>query len=480
MADDGGRPREAPPRPSPAPAPVRADAANDSDDEKAAELGRLFERGLQVKDENDDKGADDKEENSSTAETDSSGSTSPEDDDAADEATQQALLRALAGLSPSTPPPLPPHQRLLPSLDLAGVAAYLSSDACKSVVFMVGAGASTSAGIPDFRTPGTGLYDNLADLGLPHPEAVFDIDFFRENPRPFFTLAKSLYPRRRRKNKNGGGKSGASASSSSSSSSSGPRPTPAHHFFELVRRKGKLRRVFTQNIDALEHEAGLGEEHVVAAHGNFFGCHCVECGRDHERSVVERAIFFDEEDDEDDDDEDEAEGEAKTAAPPPPSARKEFTLPRCRDARCGGLVKPSIVFFGEGLPRKFFEKRRDDLPQADLLIVVGTSLVVHPFAGLMHDVAPNVPRLLINRDRVGEARRGGSRGFVFSEGQPGFGRDVLYQGNADDGVRELARLCGWGEELEALVAAAEASLEEEEEQEAATTGRGGAKVTQQN
>ena len=54
---------------------------------------------------------------------------------------------------------------------------------------MAGAGFSTSAGIPDFRTPGTGLYDNLQKYNIPYPEAIFDIDFFRENPRPFFTLA---------------------------------------------------------------------------------------------------------------------------------------------------------------------------------------------------------------------------------------------------------------------------------------------------
>lgn len=61
-------------------------------------------------------------------------------------------------------------------LDLERVASIIASDECRNVVVMVGAGCSTSAGIPDFRTPGTGLYDNLASYGLPHPEAIFDID----------------------------------------------------------------------------------------------------------------------------------------------------------------------------------------------------------------------------------------------------------------------------------------------------------------
>lgn len=55
---------------------------------------------------------------------------------------------------------------------------------------MCGAGLSVSAGIPDFRTPGTGLYSNLQKFNLPHPEAVFEINYFKRNPAPFFMLAK--------------------------------------------------------------------------------------------------------------------------------------------------------------------------------------------------------------------------------------------------------------------------------------------------
>ena len=63
-----------------------------------------------------------------------------------------------------------------------------------NIIVMTGAGLSTSAGIPDFRTPGTGLYDNLEKYGLPEPQAIFSIDYLRTNPKPFFVLAKELFP----------------------------------------------------------------------------------------------------------------------------------------------------------------------------------------------------------------------------------------------------------------------------------------------
>ena len=56
---------------------------------------------------------------------------------------------------------------------------------------MTGAGISVSSGIPDFRTPGTGLYDNLKEYNLPRPEALFDVNYFIANPEPFYRFAKN-------------------------------------------------------------------------------------------------------------------------------------------------------------------------------------------------------------------------------------------------------------------------------------------------
>ena len=68
--------------------------------------------------------------------------------------------------------------------------ALMHAGKVKRIVCMCGAGLSVSAGIPDFRTPGTGLYSNLQKYDLPFPEAVFEINYFKRNPAPFFMLAK--------------------------------------------------------------------------------------------------------------------------------------------------------------------------------------------------------------------------------------------------------------------------------------------------
>ena len=136
-------------------------------------------------------------------------------------------------------------QPLLSSFDLVGVAEYIRREKCENVIVLAGAGISVSAGIPDFRSPGSGLYSKLQQYGLPHPEAIFEMGFFRNNPEPFYTLAQELFPGDRY------------------------QPTTAHYFIKLLHEKGILLRCFTQNIDSLETQAGLPREKLVAAHGNF-------------------------------------------------------------------------------------------------------------------------------------------------------------------------------------------------------------------
>lgn len=206
----------------------------------------------------------------------------------------------------------------------------------------VGAGISTSAGIPDFRSPDTGIYANLAHLDLPDPEAVFSISHFRNDPRPFYALARELAP----------GKY---------------RPTIAHSFVKLLWDKGMLLKHFTQNIDCLDRQAGVPGVMIVEAHGSFADQHCIECKAAYPEDKMKHAVDHGE-------------------------------VPVCE--QCGGYVKPDIVFFGEALPEDFFLNRT--LPAAaDLCIVMGTSLQVQPFSSLPGFCNQGVPRVLINLERVG-------------------------------------------------------------------------------
>lgn len=133
---------------------------------------------------------------------------------------------------------------------------------------------------------------------------------------------------------------------------------------------------------------------------------------------------------------------------------KEFVLknevPRCET--CNSTIKPDVVLFGEGLPNTFW-KNLTDFPKCDLLIIMGTSLVVQPFAGLANKVDFNVPRLLINKDNVGDPNMLGAVVTSLLGLNPNFGsmsnshRDVFYKGDCDQGCLELATVLGWEQEL---------------------------------
>ena len=280
----------------------------------------------------------------------------------------------------------------LTSSDIQGISNYILNGA-KNIIVMTGAGISVSAGIPDFRTPGTGLYSQLKSYNLPNPEAIFSLDFFKENPKPFYKLAKEIYP-------------------------GNHKPTPTHYFLKLLAEKGLLLRIVTQNIDSLETMAGIDPSLVVAAHGNFDTATCIKTGEKICSKEVKKAILL---------------GERGWKA---------------MNKKYGGLVKPDIVFFGENLPKSFVECVKNDFPKCDLLIVMGTSLKVQPFASLINKVGKNVPRLLINKEVVGrngiEFRIGG---FNFKKNF----KDVLCLNECDEGVKQLAKQLDWLEQLEKLL-----------------------------
>uniref|UniRef100_A0A915HHK8 Deacetylase sirtuin-type domain-containing protein n=1 Tax=Romanomermis culicivorax TaxID=13658 RepID=A0A915HHK8_ROMCU len=188
------------------------------------------------------------------------------------------------------------------------IADFIRSGLCSKVIVMAGAGISTPSGLPDFRSKG-GVFDQvMRNFDLPYPESVFDIFYFRRDPRIFFQLAKSLYP-----------------------------------------------------------DVGIDPENLIEAHGSFATASCITCGTKYNAAEIKEQIFGDE-------------------------------IPKCR--KCFSIVKPNIIFYGENLPRRFM-LYLNDVQEASLLIVIGTSLEVYPFAAIADELPQDTPRLLLNQKKVG-------------------------------------------------------------------------------
>jgi len=232
--------------------------------------------------------------------------------------------------------------------ELEQLAKVIESGKSKKILVLCGAGVSTGAGIPDFRSPGTGLYDNLKKYGLPYPEAIFELNYYRKRPGAFISLAKELWPGIQFE------------------------PTLTHHFLKILADKGLLLRIYSQNIDGLEFLAGIPDDKLVECHGHFRTSSCIDCHKSADAEQVKETIVRD----------------GKT--------------PICK--YCGGNVKPDIVFFGEDLPNRFHRLVKQDMKKADLLLVMGTSLQVAPVSMIPSMVRCN--RVLFNRDLVMKIRKG--------------------------------------------------------------------------
>uniref|UniRef100_A0A8C7RCH1 protein acetyllysine N-acetyltransferase n=1 Tax=Oncorhynchus mykiss TaxID=8022 RepID=A0A8C7RCH1_ONCMY len=215
----------------------------------------------------------------------------------------------------------------------------------KKILVLTGAGVSVSCGIPDFRSR-DGIYARLAiDFpDLPDPQAMFDIEYFRRDPRPFFKFAKEIYPGQF-------------------------QPSPCHKFISMLGKHGKLLRNYTQNIDTLEQVAGV--QRIIQCHGSFATASCLICKHKVDCEAVREDIF-------------------NQVVP---------HCPRCRDIPLA-IMKPDIVFFGENLPELFHRAMKQDKDEVDLLIVIGSSLKVRPVALIPTSIPHEVPQVLINREQL--------------------------------------------------------------------------------
>merc|ERR1719394_1228606 len=150
---------------------------------------------------------------------------------------------------------------------------------------------------------------------------MFDIHYFRRDPRPFFKFAREIYPGQF-------------------------SPSPCHRFIAALEEGNKLLRNYTQNIDTLEQEAGI--QNVVQCHGSFATATCAVCGLKVDSDAIKQDIL-------------------NQVIP---------HCPKCSLSLTNAVMKPDIVFFGESLPEEFHNRMALDKDHCDLLIVIGSSLKV--------------------------------------------------------------------------------------------------------
>lgn len=218
----------------------------------------------------------------------------------------------------------------------------------KNIIVLTGAGCSVSCGIPDFRSR-DGIYARLRNdfPDLPDPQSMFDIFYFEHDPRPFFKFAKEIFPGQF-------------------------KPSLSHMFIKNLEQSGRLLRNYTQNIDTLELTAEI--KNVIQCHGSFATATCTVCKYKVNSEYIKDKIFQQE-------------------------------IPYCDkcsengDSSCG-ILKPDIVFFGEGLPEEYHNSINDDKNKCDLLIVIGSSLKVKPVANIPHLLPKEIPQILINRESL--------------------------------------------------------------------------------
>jgi NAD-dependent deacetylase len=189
----------------------------------------------------------------------------------------------------------------------------------RSVVALTGAGISVPSGIPDFRSPGTGLWENVDPMEVAH------IDVFRSDPERFWHFYGMRFQTLEDK-----------------------QPNPAHVALAEMEEAGLLHAVITQNIDRLHSRAGSRE--LIEVHGSIASSSCLVCGVRYEL------------------------GDVRARHDGDPDG-----VPRCD---CGAPLKPDVVLFGEFLPVAEIERAQRLALGADLMLCIGSSLEVFPVAQL--------------------------------------------------------------------------------------------------
>ncbi|MCC6956259.1 MAG: NAD-dependent deacylase [Anaerolineales bacterium] len=204
--------------------------------------------------------------------------------------------------------------------------------ASHQTVVLTGAGISTPSGIPDFRSPDSGLWGNY------DPFEVASLSSFRYNPIRFYEWIRTL--------------AGIVIQA---------QPNQAHYGIASLEELGFVQTVITQNIDGLHQRAG--SKNVLQVHGSMESMSCVRC---YKNFSAKRFIS---------------------------DYLENGTIPICPD--CGGILKPDLVLMGEQMPAQTWLQAQDACKKCDLMIIAGSSLEVLPVAGLPMRALQNGAHLIL-------------------------------------------------------------------------------------
>jgi NAD-dependent SIR2 family protein deacetylase len=230
------------------------------------------------------------------------------------------------------------------------------------VFVLTGAGCSTASGIPDYR-------DEHGEWKR-RPPVMFQAFRAQESTyRRYWARAYAGWPR-----------------------FTAAEPGAAHHALAAWERRGSLSRLVTQNVDGLHQRAG--SRAVIDLHGRLDVVVCLSCGERTQRDLVQAQMEASN-----------AQWTATAATAPDgdadidAAAIESFAPPRC--GRCGGLLKPDVVFFGENVPGARYEEAREALAGADALLVAGSSLMVYSgFRFVQQAHGAGLPIAILNRGRT--------------------------------------------------------------------------------
>jgi len=193
-------------------------------------------------------------------------------------------------------------------------------DDARRIVFFTGAGISTESGIPDFRSPGTGLWNKIKPIQFQDFTASEEIR--QESWRRRFTGDRAM---------------------------EGAKPNTGHRAIAALTEAGKTEAVITQNVDNLHQASGIPDDKVIELHGNASYATCLSCHIRYEMADLEAQFH------------------------------KHERVDPC--ARCGGIIKTATISFGQAMPEEAMARAQAAVEACDLCVVVGSSLVVYPAAG---------------------------------------------------------------------------------------------------